>query len=303
MTIVRALYAARVSLAVSGILACHVSGCEQDAFIGHDRAALSDAAIAMGGSEAAGGSGGGTAATGGVATCQPTSCQGHVYACGDCADNDGDGKIDMDDPDCLGPCHNAEDTFFGSIAGQNHQACVSDCYFDQDSGFGNDGCLWSSKCDPRAPEGAACPYDPKASLPRQGDCASLATTQVPGCATVCGPLTPNGCDCFGCCEVPGAATPVFVGSVDPLGNPTCDLAHVGDPARCRPCTQVEACRNPCDACERCVGKTELPPSCNPGSTCPAPICPAGEHPCGASCLPACPSGQACITGCCVAPPR
>lgn len=289
MTELRAVRVARVALSVA-FLVVYISGCERDAWIGRDRAAIGDA-------NAGGGGGRDGSGAGGAATCNPTYCQGHKYLCGDCEDNDGDGKIDMDDPDCLGPCQNREDTFFGDIPGQNRTPCVDDCYFDQDSGFGNDGCLWSSVCDPRSPEGASCAYDPAAKLPRQGDCPTLATTQVAECASICGPLTPNGCDCFGCCEIPGAPTPVWVGSVDALGSPTCDAAHVADPSRCHPCTQVEACRNPCDTCERCVGKTELPPSCGMGVDCPAPVCPQGQ-PCGAACLGPCPAGQACITGCC-----
>lgn len=286
-----------------GAIVVSVTACERDAWIGRDRPAVADASAGGGGGTEATREGGNSSGAGGAAAieCHTASCQGHTYACGDCIDNDGDGAVDMDDPDCLGPCQNAENTFFGSIPGQSRAACISDCYFDQDSGFGNDGCLWSSECDPLSPDGAACAYDPKARLPKQGDCASLATTQAPECASVCGPLTPNGCDCFGCCEIPGAATPVFVGSVDASGN-TCDLAHVGDPARCKPCTQVAACLNPCETCERCVGKVGLPASCGNGADCLAPECSSGQ-PCGLDCLPACPNGQACITGCCANPPR
>ena len=286
----------RVALGVSVTVLCSVvAGCERDAWVGRDHAALSDASA--GGLS---GNVGGASGSGGARACSETLCSGHKYKCGDCKDNDGDGKVDMDDPDCLGPCQDAEDTFFGAIPGT---PCVADCYFDQDTGLGNDGCLWSSRCDPRSPEGSSCSYDPSFPLPRQGNCATLAVTQAAECASVCGPLTPNGCDCFGCCEIPGAPTPafVFLGSVDDFGN-TCDLSHLADPARCRPCTQVAACRNPCETCERCVGKTGLPPSCGNGTACPAPVCPGG-HPCGADCLPACPNGQACITGCCIDPPR
>ncbi len=35
-------------------------------------------------------------------------CQGHIYQCGDLLDNDGDGLVDSEDPDCLGPCDNTE---------------------------------------------------------------------------------------------------------------------------------------------------------------------------------------------------
>jgi hypothetical protein len=44
-------------------------------------------------------------------TCVVTVCEdaGVVRHCGDCIDNDGDGLVDLDDPDCLGdPCHLGE---------------------------------------------------------------------------------------------------------------------------------------------------------------------------------------------------
>jgi hypothetical protein len=50
------------------------------------------------------GSGGGCTAV--------TPCQGNIYQCGDCIDNDGDGLIDADDPECTGACDNAEQGFF-----------------------------------------------------------------------------------------------------------------------------------------------------------------------------------------------
>src|SRR5690242_6920212 len=56
---------------------------------------------------------------GGTRVCFQATCQGKLYACGDCMDNDGDGKVDADDPDCLGPCQNSETGFFGNIPGQN----------------------------------------------------------------------------------------------------------------------------------------------------------------------------------------
>src|SRR5262245_35999596 len=46
------------------------------------------------------------------------ACQGHVYACGNTIDDDGDGLIDAQDPDCLGPCDDTEDSYFGGISGQ-----------------------------------------------------------------------------------------------------------------------------------------------------------------------------------------
>ncbi len=248
--------------------------------------------------------------TGAVQGCRVAACVGRVYACGDCEDNDADGLVDMEDPDCYGPCHNAEDTFFGSIPGQNAAQCKQDCYFDQDTGSGNDGCNWSHTCDPLevapafAPGGAACEFDPSASVPGTTEsCAALQTSQSTECLDTCLTLVPNGCDCFGCCSVPGAPTPIFLGSTEgPQNQPTCDLKSVADPTRCRPCTPVAGCFNDCQRCELCIGKSALPADCSATSVdaggCAIPECAPGSTPCGADCLENCPNGSVCLTGCC-----
>ncbi|APR87552.1 hypothetical protein A7982_12901 [Minicystis rosea] len=264
-----------------------------------------------------------------------TTCQGHVYQCGDCIDNDGDGLVDAEDPECLGPCDNTENGYYGGIPGQSGPSCTVDCYFDQDSGSGNDDCHWNHKCDPHevAPDyypesknGASCAYDPNANTPgTSGTCDQLYDAQSTTCMDFCGPLTPNGCDCFGCCELPaGGGKYVWLGSEDANGNGSCDLAHVTDPSRCQPCMPVKACLNTCAKCELCIGKTTLPPECFPdggttssssssggsssssgssssGSSSSGGVegqCPSGVQPCGLPGQSACSTGYYCITGCC-----
>lgn len=260
-------------------------------------------------------------ALGCVKTCKVTTCQGKTYQCGDCVDNDGDCRIDTGaDPDCLGPCSNNEAGFHGDISGQNNAPCKMDCYFDQDTGAGNDDCYWSHSCDPLEvapnypPGGDSCPYDPNANIAGTNKpCAQLMATDPPGQSTTCwqtggvpvgkggpnycGNLVPNGCDCFGCCTIPGVGYPVFLGSEDGSGNGTCSLATLTDPNACKPCTQVPSCLNSCEHCELCVGKTTLPDDCS----CQA--CPAGQQLCGEPCGAPCPSGYFCNTGCCAPVPR
>src|SRR5262249_18850567 len=151
--------------------------------------------------------------------CVVATCQGKVYECGDCIDNDGDCRVDSHDHDCLGPCSNNETSFYGDIPGQNNSQCKQDCYFDADTGADNDGCYWSHKCDPHekapnyAPEDNTCSYNLNANIPGTGQsCTQLMGAQSQLCHDYCGPLTPNGCDCFGCCTIPGAPTPVWIGS-------------------------------------------------------------------------------------------
>jgi hypothetical protein len=233
-----------------------------------------------GGAGANGGAGGANGGAGGSTTTTaagggppvPVQCQAHIYQCGDAIDNDGDGLIDWQDPDCLGPCDNTEGSFYGGIPGQAGPACTVDCYFDQDSGSGNDDCHWNHQCDPNEknghPESAAkCPYDPKANTPgTPGTCDQLYMTQSKTCHDFCGPLTPNGCDCFGCCELPAGSNKfVWLGSENAAGEGTCSLKVLDDPTKCQPCEVVQGCYNPCGHCELCIGKDMLPPDCNPGS--------------------------------------
>ena len=76
------------------------------------------------------------------------------------------------------------------------------------------------------------------------------------------------------------------------------------------------CLNGCDKCELCIGKTELPPECNPSGTGGAGggsgggggiggaggggtgQCPPGNQACGLPGQAPCDSGYYCITGCC-----
>jgi len=267
---------------------------------------------------------------GGTFTCYIAPCQGKVYQCGDCIDNDGDGLVDSMDPDCLGACQNNEAGFYGSIPGQNNAPCKSDCYWDQDTGSGNDTCNWSHYCDPfeaQAPTATmpeiGCNYNPNANVPGasvpagQKDCEYLLNNQTTTCSTFCKPLTPNGCDCFGCCENPNSpGTYVFAGSLDTqTGQPSCksDPATLADQTKCKPCTPVPGCQNTCGHCELCFGKTTLPPDCYQtpdmagvppsadmaGYIPPPPqTCPTGVQACGLPGQAPCSPGYYCVTGCC-----
>lgn len=236
-------------------------------------------------------------------TCVVASCTGAIYECGDCLDDDGDGLTDAVDPSCTGACDNSEDRLSTDIPGHNNAPCRLDCFFDDDTGSGNDDCSWDSRCDPLEtapnyyPRGANCAYAPATTVGGR-TCTAAAATQSPQCtSTVCGPVVPNGCDCFGCCVLPGAATPVYLGTGNAAGAGTCVLDAGNDPSRCSPCTQVPSCLNPCDACELCLGKTTLPTQCLDGGAAPQ-RCATNAAACGLPGQPLCPSGEYCVTGCC-----
>ena len=257
------------------------------------------------------GTGAAAGAGGEVAACVVTSCQGDIYACGDCVDNDGDGAIDALDFECLGPCDDTEDSFWGGFPGQNNAPCRQDCYFDQDSGPGNDRCYWDHRCDPFStpedfpPSGdARCRYDPATQVAGANQsCDELSSAQAPECLDTCLPLTPNGCDCFGCCELPaGSGRFVWIGSTQ-NGTGSCDAASAGDLTRCKPCTQVKSCLNTCEPCEVCVGRPATDPrncaDAGAGDAGEPARCPIGRAPCGQHGEATCSGGSYCITGCCV----
>lgn len=251
---------------------------------------------------------GGAASDGG--NCVPTLCGRHTYECGNCIDDDFDGLVDSDDPDCLGPCDATENSYYGGIPGQNNAPCSQDCYFDQDTGSGNDRCYWDQRCDPLSvapdypPSGdSQCAYDPAASIPgTSATCTVLMASQLLECETYCRPLTPNGCDCFGCCNLPAGSNKfVWIGSVV-NGVGSCDSANVNDPSRCKPCTPVLSCFNPCDACKVCIGRPDVDPTCpkdgGPPDAGGVGQCPLGVQPCGLKGELPCDAGKYCITGCC-----
>jgi len=234
------------------------------------------------------------------AVCQIRLCGVSVLACGDCVDNDADGLVDSQDPDCLGPCHDSESAFLDAKSMQANR-CTEDCYFDGDLGPGNDGCNYALQCDPlRDPLNSQgkCGYDPAFILKLEGtsqSCTALQTAQTPQCLQNCLAITPNGCDCFGCCKSPHLDHAVWIGSEDASGNPTCNAANLADPNRCRPCTQVSSCLNLCEGCEVCFGSGAPAIGCTGTQS----RCTQGQATCGQPGELGCPGGSYCLSGCCV----
>ncbi|MBL9099835.1 MAG: hypothetical protein JNL82_02695 [Myxococcales bacterium] len=216
--------------------------------------------------------------TTGGGVCVPLECDGGIYACGDCMDNDGDGKFDTADPECVSPCDDREDTFATGLPGDNMDPCKQDCFFDGNSGGGKGDCAWNLACDPKGPGGDKCPYNP--------DQMNCPEEQSQECLDSC--KVPNGCDCFGCCtvEVDGMAYDIYIGDED------CSLADIG---ACTQCSKNDDCDEDCqpENCEVCFGQ-ELPPGCED------PTCPDGIMPCEVDDMgnSECPLDQFCNTGCC-----
>jgi hypothetical protein len=235
-------------------------------------------------------------------------CDGAVYECGNTLDDDGDGLIDSDDPNCLGPCDNNEDGYYPEIPGGIGGAggCTFDCYFDSDSGSGSTDCLWDVQCDPLSPGstwgGKDCSFnESKAGI----DCASHFDMQFEvrtTCQQDCEFRTPNGCDCFGCCLFPTEDDPnryLFIGSRVPgtTNQFGCTYEEAikpeGSPL-CAPCTPVPSCLKGCGECEICLGKDTIPDHCTATDRCDE-----GVQVCGLPGDDPCESGFYCITGCCI----
>jgi hypothetical protein len=242
-------------------------------------------------------------------------------ACSDGKDNDTDGVSDLADPECVSSWDNDEGSFATGISGDNRDDACQDCFFDGNSGSGNDGCYLPSSCLSKGNASSG-----------HGRCDSCEQTDQ--CKKFCQAYTPNGCDCFGCCTVRLAnGSNVNVA----LGN-GCNIDG-NSVTGCNTCVPNDSCINRCGKCELCPGKTvaDLPAECfqsppgsdggttntgndggttntgNDGGTTsgsdggsqqppppPPPVytCEDGAQVCGAG-QPACPNGYGCDFGCCV----
>ncbi|WP_428265469.1 hypothetical protein [Haliangium sp.] len=195
--------------------------------------------------------------------------------CSDGIDNDNDGFVDGFDVHCVSALDNDESSFATGIPGDNKSPSHQDCFFDGNTGAGNDGCDIDQCCL-------------LGTCPVGQDC-----TVTQECIDKCAPGAPIGCDCFGCCTICNGADckDVLLGeAID------CQVDNLADDATCPSCTKIDACGSDCDTanCIPCPGQTEddLPPECNNTVECPDGISPCGPNgECGGS--------QFCSNGCCL----
>ncbi len=281
---------------------------------GSNSGTATDAAGGGSGSGSGEGSGSGSGSGNGSGSGSQGCTVSGTTQCGDCIDNDMDGKIDGFDPECAGPLDNREDSFATGIPGDNSDATMQDCFFDGNSGQGGGDCNQHVCCLLQAADKAECEAlnpDSNSMQYNRADCYKpFGSADVPaGCTANCGPLAPPGCDCFGCCTVCSGT-----GCRDILLNtavsPTCDQTNITDPGPdgvdntgdepCRRCVKNTMCGSPeCDggdasSCILCPGQdpSTLPSSCSGDSTCPS-----GIMECAAD--GSCPTDLYCSSGCCV----
>lgn len=211
-----------------------------------------------------------TVSDAGVVFCGALPC-----ACSNGSDDDDDNLIDGFDPECTGPYDQDESSFATEEMKGGNPKC-GDCFFDGNPGF-EDGCRIATRCSVDGTSSGA-----------PGACNSCVPSEQ--CVSNCLPRTPNGCDCFGCCEIPGAPGPVLLAD-------TCSMKDLGKPGSCPPCKLSSDCMNPCERCELCAGKTpaEVPKDCGaaggPGYSCEGGrVCSATEP---------CDLFEYCTQGCCL----
>ncbi len=233
-------------------------------------------------------------------------CNGLPCGCNDGLDNDADGVTDLADPECVSSWDNDEGSLATGIPGDNRDEACQDCFFDGNSGSGNDGCRLPTSCLLLGNNSSG-----------RGSCSSCEQTDK--CKNFCEAYTPNGCDCFGCCGINVGGTVKHV-----LLETGCDINGT-QLSNCTECVPSTTCVNTCGRCELCPGKTinDLPADCAPtpptpgtdagtgggtdggtGEPPPPPppfTCEGGATVCGSG-LAACDSGSLCQFGCCVRVP-
>jgi hypothetical protein len=239
-------------------------------------------------------------------------CGNSVCQCSDGLDSDQDGLTDLQDPECVSSNDNDESSFATGISGDNRDDACQDCFFDGNSGSGDDGCRLPSSC--LVTKGDA--------TSGRGKNCSTCDSATDQCKNFCQQYTPNGCDCFGCCGVNLGSG--IVKNV--LLSAGCSISG-SNTTGCTECVPSTACVNTCGRCELCPGKTlaDLPADCaststrdggtgtpsgdggtgtpsgDAGTGVPVPSCDNGEASCGQG-LPACATGSSCTFGCCIKVP-
>lgn len=193
-------------------------------------------------------------------------CTAGGTQCNNCIDDDNDGLVDGYDPHCISAADDDEASFATGIPGDNMDAINQDCFFDGDSGAGNDGCNIHICCLLGAATQADCPAEFKPDQYDPGQC-----TPSQQCIDNCGAITPPGCDCFGCCTICND-TGCYDVITHPEAAPNCDVDVLDDPALCPACTPNPDCGTPCDntQCVLCPGQdpSDLPAGCNGDNACP-----------------------------------
>jgi hypothetical protein len=217
-------------------------------------------------------------------------CNLSAPQCSNGCDDDGDGQVDGFDPECSGGADDDESSFATGISGDNVDAKTQDCFFDGNSGGGDDKCAYHTCCLTDVAHDGTCPANLEPPNYDETECGVSAE-----CIANCAPLTPPGCDCFGCCTVCDSDSCRDI-AISPAVSPACTLETLDDPAKCFACVKSTECGGETcgpETCVLCPGQLpeDLPDSCNETPACP------GSTVCSDS--SDCASGDYCASGCCI----
>lgn len=207
----------------------------------------------------------------GKALCGTRQCQ-----CSNGIDDaDDDTKADSEDPECTGPFDDSEADFGTGVPQETSSPKCQNCFYSYSQG--KDACQRPTECL----------TNPGARV--QGMCRECAVGDA--CRNSCQGLTPNGCDCFGCCEV--RRNGVVARRIQL--TPSCSMKNLDDPLACKSCELARDCYNECGPCESCPGKelVDLPDSCGDNQF----SCEDGGLTCGPT--RGCGADAYCLWGCCV----
>lgn len=213
----------------------------------------------------------------------PAGCDPAGPQCNNCVDDDDDGLVDGHDVECTGPEDDREDSFATGIPGDNVDPILQDCFFDGNSGEGEDGCFRPTCCLTEGDTDTCPPPGPSPTCEVSQECIDF-----------CAPLTPPGCDCFGCCTLCNDTGCYDIATG--LAGDECTSDNLDDETACPRCVKATDCTGgdcTLEQCILCPGQTEedLP------DTCEGQACPDGDTPCDDN--GDCAADQFCSNGCCI----
>jgi len=154
--------------------------------------------------------------------------------CNDGIDNNSNGPVDLTDWYCKSEDDNDEGSFLSGLPGDDaNSPAALDCWFDTNSGSGDDGCSIHACCG----IAGECPDELGGA---QFDPEQCSVSQQ--CMDNCQPLVKAGCDCFGCCRICTPENGCLDVFVNPAVSPGCSIGSLSDPLVCLPCVQNNDCR-------------------------------------------------------------
>ena len=214
--------------------------------------------------------------------------------CSDGIDNDGDGKIDYADPECVGAARQRRELVRDRHPGRQRRRLQAGLLLRRQLGHGRRRLRVAAQVRSDEHERAV-PVRPGVRPVSTRTSARCRRRSRRAASTTARSWSRTAATASAAASVPGAPTPIRLVA-------TCTAEGLRQSRRsARACTQVTQCMTPCGHCDYCIGKDTLPADCTPDPTAarPTPARPA-TRPAGstASIRRMCPTDTGCVTGCC-----